>query len=147
MPDIYPPTKQRAAILAFANALDSAPASLRRDEIGDWAISGADGKVFPIVPGFAIYVERESSRAWTAVKAKLQFARLTNDGDCEGLLFLDRHPTPAEAAAIRSACGIKKKRAYSEETLAALRSRVPTGRQAQAKLLAKKYQRLASLPQ
>jgi hypothetical protein len=98
MSDKYLPAKQRPAIIAFAEALDSAPAALRRDECGDWRIAGNSGKVFPICgtidrksgPGFHIFVERESSRAWTAAKAKLGFARLTNDGDTEGLLFLDR---------------------------------------------------------
>jgi hypothetical protein len=81
------------------------------------------------VSGFGIYIERSTARAWTAVKAKLDFCRLTNDGDCEGLLFIDRLPTEAEATAIRSVTGIKKRRAYSEETIAAMRARLPTGRQ------------------
>jgi hypothetical protein len=143
MSDRYSSLKQRAVLLAFAEALDSASAALRRDECGDWRIGGTVGKVFaslgtidqPKTPGYAIYVERETSRAWTAAKSKLGFCRLTNDGDSEGLLSLDRLPTPDEAEAIRSACGIKKKRAYSEETLAALLLQLPTGRQAQAKLL------------
>jgi hypothetical protein len=83
MPDIYPPSKQRAALIEFAAALDSAPAALRRDECSDWRIGGDTGKVFAMatigkasVSGFGIYIERSTARAWTAVKSKLQFCQI-----------------------------------------------------------------------
>ena len=44
--DIFPPVKQRLALLAFAQAADTRPSCLRRDENGDWAIFGANGHIY-----------------------------------------------------------------------------------------------------
>jgi hypothetical protein len=48
MTDIFPPTKQRPALLAFAEACDSRAPALRRDECGDWAIWGANGHIYAV---------------------------------------------------------------------------------------------------
>jgi hypothetical protein len=44
----------------------------------------------------------------------LAFARLTNDGDDEGAVFLGRMPSKAEAEAIRRYCRILRKRDLSD---------------------------------
>jgi hypothetical protein len=128
MTDIYPPAKQRPALLALRDALGCRDAALRRDECGDWAIFGKRGHIYAVpgsldrskTPGFQIMVAGEfsSGRWWGATKRGLAFAALTNDG--EGALLLDRPPTPAEAEAIRHYVGIAKKRVMSEEALAHL---------------------------
>jgi hypothetical protein len=46
-----------------------------------------------------IYVSCETKMGWTYAKKALGFAKLTNDGDDEGALFLDRLPTKSEAEA------------------------------------------------
>jgi hypothetical protein len=140
MADAYPPTKQREALLGFALALGCRDNALRRDDCGDWRINGSHGHIYavlgsverPTTPGFQIYVRRDSVREWSAARKALTtaqsgrepFCNLTNDGDDEGMLFLERLPTPAEAETIRRYCGIAKKQTYSEEQLVGMRERM-----------------------
>jgi hypothetical protein len=133
MTDIYPPAVQRPALLKLVEALGCREAALRRDECGDWRINGEYGHIYAIPgtidrpkdEGFQIFVlNGESVRQWSAVKsAMLPFTDITNNGDTEGAFFLDRLPTPNEAAIIRRYVGIRKRREDSEETLAALKAR------------------------
>ncbi len=127
--DIYPPTVQRPALLKFAEALGCRDNALRRDECGDWRIQGHSGHIYAVpgsldrrtTPGFQICVQCKSVRQWSyAKKAFKPFTDLTNDGDDEGMLFLDRLPTLAEAETIREYVGIAKKRVLSEEERARL---------------------------
>ena len=137
MVDKFPPTKQREALLPFLEALDASPSTLRRDECGDPRIDGRWGHIYavpgsldrPNMPGFQIVVlsekpetgafDRWTKQGWTYAKnAVEEFAELNNDGDLEGIFFLHRLPTPAEAETIRRDCGIRKRTSYSEEALA-----------------------------
>jgi hypothetical protein len=68
--------------------------------------------------------QKNPSDAGTNVKDRLAFCALTQDGDDEGCLHLDRPPTPDETAIIREALGIRKRRHLSPEELAALRLRL-----------------------
>jgi hypothetical protein len=68
--------------------------------------------------GFLIYVVTDSGTAWTYAKRALKFATVTQDGDEEGILWLDRLPTADEAKAIRRYLGIPKKAELSGETRA-----------------------------
>jgi hypothetical protein len=43
--EIFPPTKQRSALLEFARAIGSRSRALRRDECGDWRINGKRGHI------------------------------------------------------------------------------------------------------
>ena len=88
---------------------------------GDWQITGKLGHVLADGDGFLLYVStEESARRWTNVKERLiSFTRLTQDGHDEGCLHLDRLPTPDEAAIIREALGIRKRRHLSPEEIAA----------------------------
>jgi hypothetical protein len=140
MADSYPPTKQREALLALARAgLDTRDSALRRDACGDWRINGRFGHIYAVpgvpwggmegVEGFQIYFrgapefeEPTTSQPWTWAKKALEpFCRVTQDGDMEGMLFLDHLPTPDEAAIIRDKLRIPKKREVSEEELNRLR--------------------------
>jgi hypothetical protein len=87
------------------------------------------GHVYAVPGGFAIYVMGWTTRGWNRAKAALSFARLTNDGDDEGALLLDRFPTKSEAQAIRKWTGIPKRVTYSAETLAAKREQMARVRQ------------------
>ena len=51
----------------------------------------------------------------------MSFAKVTQDGDEEGCLFMAGLPTESEAEAIRDKVGIPKKREVSEEELIRLR--------------------------
>ena len=136
MGDIFPPAKQRPALLELAEALDSRTAALRRDECDDWAIFGKRGHIYavpligaqevaagvPMTIGFQFVIgtaieheSRNSARQWGADKKRLAFCQVTQDGDEEGCLILDRLPTKAEGAIIRDVMGIPKARHLSEE--------------------------------
>jgi hypothetical protein len=131
MADVYPPARQRPALMAFAEALGSASTALRRDENGDWRIKGKLGFIYPVPgtldepgrEGFLLYCERETKQAWTWAKKLLSFCAVTQDGDTEGVLFLDWLPTPAEAETIRDVIGVAKRPVYDEEVMARKRER------------------------
>jgi hypothetical protein len=120
MADIFPPSRQRPALLAFAAALNSSPMALRRDECLDWRICGSSGHVYAVPGGFQFWCSTRSKRAWSAATGALSFAELTQDGDDEGVHFLDRLPTQSEGEALRRYLGIAKRREVSAETLARL---------------------------
>ena len=129
MADIHPPAKQRAALLGLVEALGCRDASLRKDECGDPRIVGKLGSIYAVPGGFQLYFrgasefeEPTSSQGWTWCKKALAFAKVTNDGDGEGMLFLDRLATAAEGETIRAKLMIAKKREVSEAELERLRS-------------------------
>jgi hypothetical protein len=107
---------------ALVAPIDASPRALRRDQCGDYVITGKLGHIFSDGQGFLLYVSTlESPRRWTMVKRRLAFCHLKQDGDEEGCLRLDRFPTSEEAELIREALGIRKRRHVSPETLAAAR--------------------------
>ena len=61
-----------------------------------------------------------SSRPWKNAKARLTFCKVTQDGDWEGCLHLDRLPTADEAVVIREVLGIRKRRHMTTEALSKL---------------------------
>jgi hypothetical protein len=132
--DIFPPAKQRPALLAFAEALDSRVSALRRDECSDWRINGKQGHIYATPEGFQLcYFARCGVTDWdgegphiedyTRAKRYLAFCCLSQDGTGEGIFFLDRIPNETEATAIRDVFGILRRVQYSEEQLAAMRER------------------------
>ena len=73
--------------------------------------------------GFLIYVTSDKSpRRWTNTKRDMAFAQLVNDGDDEGMFFLGRLPTAAEAEVIPERVGIRRAPVYDDATLARLRA-------------------------
>ena len=87
-----------------------------RDECGDWMIEGKQGHIYAHPEGFYLYCAPGSARAWGFAKKALAFCTLlTQDGDDEGFLRLERLPTPAEADVIRDKLGIRKKRVLTDE--------------------------------
>jgi len=145
--DIYPPTRQREALLAFRDALGCRDNALRRDECGDWCIEGRFGHIYAIpgtldrpgCEGFQIYFRGAAefeepprgSKGWAECKKAMPFAEVTANGDAEGMLFLDHMPDQAEAKIIRDKLYIAKKREISDDERARLaafgfRSRVET---------------------
>ena len=121
----------------MVKALGCRDSALRRDECGDWRNNGSHGRIYavpgtldePTRPGFQIFVMGWTARGWKRAEEALSFARVTNDGDDEGAVFLDRLPTADEAAAIRHYVGVAKKRAFSDQELSRLRERAATMRQ------------------
>jgi hypothetical protein len=115
MADRHPPARHREALATFVEALGGAANALRRDECGDPCLLGRRGHVLAVPGGFQLYCICESKQAWTWAKKKLAFASVTQDGDEEGCLFMDRLPTENEAAAIRDYVGIAKRPEISAE--------------------------------
>jgi hypothetical protein len=136
--DRYPPAAQRPRLLTFAEALGCRDAALRRDECGDWRITGKHGWIYAVpgvllagsekTEGFLLYYSGPefigSARGWGFAKRAFEAfgCTVTQDGDDEGIAFLDRLPTPAEAEIIRDKLWIAKKREMSEAELERLRS-------------------------
>jgi hypothetical protein len=114
MADIYPPTVQRPALLAFAEACATRANCLRRDECGDWAIFGNS---FQLMIGCDFEPRWSSARGWTEAKRRLAFGKVTQDGDEEGAIILERLPTQEEATQIRLVLGIPMRRQIVSETL------------------------------
>lgn len=86
----------------------------RRDDCGDWIIGGKAGHIYATPEGFYLYCDPGSARAWTFAKRALSFCRVTQDGDEDGFLLLDRLPTAEECEIIRDKLAIRKKREISE---------------------------------
>ena len=102
-------------------ALGASPRALKRPVCrgwaGDWQITGKLGDILADGTGFLLYVATgESVRRWGFLKKRLAgFCRVTQDGDDEGALHLDRLPTDL---------GIKRKRHLSTETIASITDRL-----------------------
>jgi hypothetical protein len=98
----------RAHLETFLTAIDASPTALERPVCrgwaGDYQITGKYGHVLADHPGYLLYVTGTVQR-WKKAKRILP-GTVTQDGDDEGILRLDRLPTPAEADAIRDVIGI-----------------------------------------
>jgi hypothetical protein len=121
----------RVRLHALLTALDASSVPLQRDlhrregRKGDHGIHGKLGHIYADGTGFLLCVnakdERDQSpRRWTNIKRRLAFCRITQDGDDEGCLHLDRLPTSAEVVLIREALGIRKRRTLTEDGRAQL---------------------------
>jgi hypothetical protein len=100
---------------AFLTTIDASPGALERPNcrgwIGDYQISGKHGHVLlgqghtlpGDQPGFLLYITGTVQR-WKKAKRRLP-GSVTQDGDDEGIIPLDRLPLPAEAEAIRDLIG------------------------------------------
>jgi hypothetical protein len=119
------PQPNREKLQILLAALDASPVTFRRDlhrgegHKGDYGIQGKWGHIYINGAGFLLCVtakdERDQSpRRWTSIKRRLEFCRITQDGDDEGCLHLDRLPTFAQASLIRQALGIRKRRTLTE---------------------------------
>lgn len=86
--------------------------SVEIDECGDPNIYGTKGKLFVGEPFWFIYIYDN----WVRTKKKLNFMIVSQDGDSEGILKLDRLPTSGESTIIRKTGGFTKKREISEDT-------------------------------
>jgi hypothetical protein len=89
---------------------------------------GKRGHVLADHPGFLLYVTGTVQR-WKKAKRILP-GTVTQDGDDEGIVRLDRLPTPAEAESIRDLIGIRRRRQLSPEAKAALALRLEAHRKA-----------------
>jgi hypothetical protein len=105
-------------------ALEVSKRTLRRDECGAWRILGRKGHAYTWGPsgGWLLFCDAGTSRKWSAIKRRLSFCKVTQDGDTEGCLRLFDLPTPERADAIRKALGLKRKRAANAGSFAGINS-------------------------
>lgn len=111
-----------AALLDLAASLNSAKNALRLDENRDWRITGSRGHIYatsgriggPAELTYQIYITAPTKMAWTYVKRALAFMPVTNDGDDEGVFWLNRQPTGKEAEAIRRYVGLRQTKPPTE---------------------------------
>lgn len=126
--DVYRPKEQRAALLAFADAI-GAKRRLGADEAGNPRIEGRHGAIYvqPKTcdpgqsPKFQIYFTGHPMGWKYAREALSAFAKVTNNAHDEGLLLIERLPTASEGEIIRDKLTIFKRVVYSDEVLAAKR--------------------------
>jgi hypothetical protein len=130
MTDKFPPVMQRPRLLQLAEKAEISFTQLRRDLCVDWMLHGNFGHVYALPYVYQILITGWSTQGWNICKREFAFATLTQDGDDEGAFMLDRDPTPDEAEIIRKRVGLRKRRAISDEGLAALRSRLAAFRAA-----------------
>ena len=128
---MQPQPNNRERSLFFLAALDASPVALQRDlhrdegRRGNYGIHGKWGHIYIDGKGFLLCVtakgERDQSpRRWTSIKRRLEFCRITQDGDDEGCLYRDQLSTPVQAGLIRQALGIRKRRTLTKDCRAQL---------------------------
>lgn len=124
-------TNDREPLVALLDALDASPRCLERPNcrgwVGDWQITGKHGHAMTHGTGYLFYAHA-TPRRWTSIKQSLPFYKLSQDGDDEGILYLDRLPAAAEAEAIRDAISIRKRRHMSEAQIERSRSVLASAR-------------------
>jgi hypothetical protein len=100
--------KQLDALLV---AVNGAMKALRRDECGDYTITGSRGTIRACDGKYFVYIPSGSARAWTFAKRALaSLATPSQDGDEEGILTFDRMPNADEAETLRSYIGLRQTR-------------------------------------
>jgi hypothetical protein len=115
--------EDKAQLLRLLDALGAPERALRLDDCEAWRIQGSRGHIYGWGDGQAwvMYCCCRSSRSWTSTKKRLAgFFTVTQDGDSEGCLKLERLPTAAEAVVIRDVLGIRKRMELSESQRQAL---------------------------
>ena len=113
--------QDRQELSDLLTVLHGAMNALRRDECGDPTIFGSRGHIRACDGTFLIYVVCRSAKHWTYAKRQLAFCRVIQDGDEEGVLQLDRLPSPGEAEVIRTYIGLRQTRQVSPEQALRLR--------------------------
>jgi hypothetical protein len=92
---------------------------LARDECGDWSIFGSKGKFYgdgTHGPSWYVYIDH----SWLRAKRGLSFMEVHQDGEAEGVLKLERLPTPEEACLIRKWAGLGTRKTLTPERRAKL---------------------------
>ena len=125
-------------LLRFLEALDASSVALRRDMWrDDYAIRGRRGHIYADGSGYLLYVTMEergdqqpSAKRWNLAKQRLSFCRVTQDGDWEGCLHLDRLPSEDEAVAIRGVLRIRRRRQLLETDRQEVAERLRRSREA-----------------
>lgn len=117
-------SEDKRLLQKLSDYLQTSYQRIRLDECGDWNIIGSRGHVFTDAKLWYVFVGGESKRSWNSVKSKLKFMELSQDGDAEGILKLERMPSEKEAETLRKVLGLRKRTILSEEDRALLKIRL-----------------------
>jgi len=103
-------------------ALDVSENGLKLDERRNWNLAGRRGIINTEGKYWYLYTSWISKAKWTNTKKLLGFMEVHQDGDEEGILKLNRMPTPEEAQLVRKTCGLSKRPLLTEEERARRKS-------------------------
>jgi hypothetical protein len=116
--------QDKLLLQTLSDALDISHQRIRLDPCRDWNIVGTRGHVFTDTKLWYVFVAATSKRRWNNIKNNLAFMEVSQDGDEEGILKLERMPTPLEAKTIRAVIGLRPRTKPTEEQKAELRDRI-----------------------
>jgi hypothetical protein len=103
--------KDRAALHQFADAAWTQRKLVTEKAPGDWFLQGAFGHVQAVPEAGTFYLYTFRPRQWLPIKRAMNWAVVTQDGDTEGILRMDRLPRGTlEGKIIRFAIGLRMKR-------------------------------------
>ena len=121
-------SEDKKLLQKLSEALNSSEERIHLDECGDWNIFGRKGKIFTDAELWYIYISAKSKRHWSSIKKKLNFMVISQDGDDEGILKLERMPSQEEAEIVREMVGLNKRPAFTDEYREQLKIRVRSSR-------------------
>jgi hypothetical protein len=105
--------QDKERIEQFADASEISLRNVRKDDCGQWTISGRGGHVqtWGDLSTYALYIATYSPRKWGAIKRKAKAFgwSLANDGDDEGRFRLGL-PDGAQSDYLRALLGLRKRR-------------------------------------
>lgn len=117
-------SEDKKLLQRLSEAINTSVERIHLDECGDWNIFGRKGKIFTDSKLWYVNLSCNSKRHWTATKKKLNFMEVSQDGDEERILKLERMPSQEEAEAIRNTVGLNKRPALTEEYRGELKIRI-----------------------
>lgn len=108
----------------LSEALNTSEERIHLDECGDWNIVGKRGHIFTDAELWHVSVEGTTKRRWDNIKKKLSFMEVSQDGDDEGIMKLERMPTQEESSLVRETVGLNKRPLLTDAQRAKLSERV-----------------------
>lgn len=122
-------SEDKRLLQQLSDSLETSYQRIRLDECGDWNIFGRKGKISTDTKLWYVYIPGQTKRQWNAAKHKLKFMEVSQDGDEEGILKLERMPNLEEAKIIRKVLGLRQRVVLTEEDRALLKIRFKSSSQ------------------
>jgi hypothetical protein len=124
--------RDKERIERFAEASEISRRNVRKDECGQWTISGTGGHVQVFDDqSYLLYVVTYSARKWGAIKRKAKAFgwELTQDGDDEGCFHVGL-PNEHQSEYLRALLGLRRRRAtggpLNTDCPSAFEGKIPT---------------------
>lgn len=114
----------------LTKALDVSEGRIKLDECGDWNIFGKRGHICTDSTGWwYLFTSCDTERKWNNTKKNLSFMEVSQDGDDEGILKLNRIPFRDEAQMVRKVIGLRPRTKLTEEGRELLKIRLRSSSQ------------------